>query len=97
MTLSGSDKIHVGFGFCDIDSIGENMKYAAVFPYGAIEMFTEKGLAKAINGREGDEDGSVTCAELQGLDKCGERVSLSGPFRRNSDPDGPTGIRHQSI
>lgn len=65
-----------------------------MFPYGAIEMFTEKGLAKAIDEREGDEDDLITYIELRDLDKRGEWVRLSGPYRRNSDLDSPIGIKY---
>lgn len=72
ITLSDLDNIHVGSGFYDINSIDKNIKYAIVFPYGAIKMFTEKGLAKVINEWEGDEDDLITYEELQSLDKTGE-------------------------
>lgn len=94
ITLSDLDSIHVGSDFYDVKSIDKNIKYAVVFPYGAIEMFTEKGLAKVINEWEGDEDDLTTYIELQSLDKRGEWVHLSGPYRKNSDLTGPIGIKY---
>lgn len=57
-------------------------------------MFTEKGLAKVIDEWEGDEDDLITYIELRDLDKRGEWVRLSGPYRRNSDLDSPIGIKY---
>ncbi len=94
MTLSELDKIHIGSGFYNITNIDKSIKYALVFPYGGIEMFTEDGLANVINNWEGDEDDLITYEELQSLDKTGEWVSLSGPIRTNSDLDGTIGIKY---
>lgn len=65
-----------------------------VFPYGAIELFNEEGLTKGIDEWEGDEDDLITYIELHSLEKRGEWISLSGPYRRNSDLTGPIGIKY---